>query len=285
MWTQAFKLGVSVSKLDDGDKLFLPPSALESLLSQTTANDGQFGNITNAGAVSEHFTSQSSTLPSPITFEIRNVKQRSIVYGGVKEFSAEEGMVHLPQWMQKSLGLEIGDTVALRLKELPKGQWARLRPISSEYKEIMDYRAAFESYLRANYNTLTAGEILDIKYGSSRYQFLVDDLKPEKAVCVTDTDIEIDIEPLEQGRTLDHVQNARVDGPSTGRPSTADQPFILDLPVDGEVEQDQYVYLDLKLDGVHSDLELFLLTTQGDIVSDVEVDAYKCFNRIRYYPH
>jgi hypothetical protein len=264
MWTQAFKLGDCLNKLDDGDKLFLPPSALESLLSQTSANDDHFNSMTNPFASNGYAPAQMSTLPSPITFEIRNVKLRNIVYGGVKEFSAEEGIVHMPQWMQRSLGLELGDTVALRLKELPKGQWARLRPISSDYKEIMDYRAALESYLRANYNTLTAGEILDIKYGSNRYQFLVDDLKPEKAVCVTDTDMEIDIEPLEQGSTLAHVQAAHTNGASPGSSTAIDQSFTLDRTVDGTVEEDQYIYFELKLDGVDSDLDLALETTQGD---------------------
>jgi hypothetical protein len=264
MWTQAFKLGDCLNKLDDGDKLFLPPSALESLLSQTSANDDQFNSMTNPFASNGYAPAQMSTLPSPITFEIRNVKLRNIVYGGVKEFSAEEGIVHMPQWMQRSLGLELGDTVALRLKELPKGQWARLRPISSDYKEIMDYRAALESYLRANYNTLTTGEILDIKYGSNRYQFLVDDLKPEKAVCVTDTDMEIDIEPLEQGSTLSHVQAAHTNVAAAGSSTAIDQPFTLDRTVDGTVEEGQYIYFELKLDGVDSDLDLALETTHGD---------------------
>ncbi|KAG2188582.1 hypothetical protein INT44_001337 [Umbelopsis vinacea] len=267
MWTQAFKLGVPMNKLDDGDKLLLPASALESLLSQSSANSFEFGSMTNAS----NDSSQTPGLPSPITFEIRNVKARNVIYGGVKEFSAEEGLVHLPQWMQRSLNLETGDTIALRLKELPKGQWARLRPISADYKEIMDYRAALESYLRANYNTLTAGEILNIKYGSNRYEFLVDDLKPEKAVCVTDTDIEIDIEPLEQGTTLAHEQNPQTTSILASSQAT-DQPLNLGQSIDRHAATDQYVYFHLKLDSVSSDLELVLLTTQGntDIVADTE---------------
>lgn len=260
MWTQAFKLGVPMNKLDDGDKLLLPASALESLLSQSSANTSDYGSMTDASFGNGDQISQTSGLPSPITFEIRNVKARNLIYGGVKEFSAEDGLVHLPQWMQRSLNLEVGDTVALRLKELPKGQWARLRPISADYKEIMDYRAALESYLRANYNTLTAGEILNIKYGSNRYEFLVDDLKPEKAVCVTDTDIEIDIEPLEQGTTLAHEQTTSILASS----QATDQPLNLGQSIDGHAATDQYVYFHLKLDGVTSDLELVLLTTQGD---------------------
>jgi Ubiquitin fusion degradation protein UFD1 len=269
MWTQAFKLGVPMNKLDDGDKLLLPASALESLLSQSSANTSEFGSRTNAFGSMTNTSfgngpeiNQTSGLPSPITFEIRNVKARNLIYGGVKEFSAEDGLVHMPRWMQRSLNLETGDTVALRLKELPKGQWARLRPISADYKEIVDYRAALESYLRANYNTLTAGEILNIKYGSNRYEFLVDDLKPEKAVCVTDTDIEIDIEPLEQGTTLAHEQNAQTTSILASSQAT-DQPLNLGQSIDGHAATDQYVYFHVKLDGVNSDLELVLLTKQG----------------------
>jgi hypothetical protein len=103
-------------------------------------------------------------------------------------------------------------------------------------------------------------EIFNIKYGSNRYEFLVDDLKPEKAVCVTDTDIEIDIEPLEQGTTLAHEQTTSILASS----QATDQPLNLGQSIDGHAATDQYVYFHLKLDGVTSDLELVLLTTQGD---------------------
>ncbi|KAJ2962192.1 hypothetical protein NQZ79_g2688 [Umbelopsis isabellina] len=267
MWTQAYKLGAPYNQIDDGDKLYLPPSALESLLNQSVTNGDRFSAASGQFAEHSYLESQSSQLPSPITFEIRNVKTRNIVYGGVKEFSAEEGMVHLPQWMQKSLQLELGDHVAIRLKELPKGTWARLRPISSDYKEIMDYRAALESFLRANYNTLTAGEILDIKYGSNRYQFLVDDLKPEKAVCVTDTDIEIDIEPLVNDNTLAHIQAV----PEDERSST--RTLIVGQNWSGAVGSGQYSYLELNLENLNSNLELTLVCTEHD--SDFVVDVEK----------
>jgi hypothetical protein len=53
-------------------------------------------------------------------------------------------------------------------------------------------------------------EIFNIKYGSNRYEFLVDDLKPEKAVCVIDIDTEVDIEPIEQGTTLAREQTTSI---------------------------------------------------------------------------
>jgi hypothetical protein len=258
MWTQAYKLGVPHNKLDDGDKLYLPPSALESLLNQSLTNSDRSSSVSSPFEFNTYPATQSTPLPSPITFEIRNVKTRNVIYGGVKEFSAEEGAVHLPQWMQKSLQLELGDQVALRLKELPKGTWARLRPISNDYKEIMDYRAALESFLRANYNTLTAGEILDIKYGSNRYQFLVDALKPENAVCVTDTDIEIDIEPLANDNSLAHIQAVPEDQHSVIRT------LVVGQTLSGTVGSDQYSYLELNVENLNSNLELTLSCSEYD---------------------
>ncbi|CAG8475350.1 7728_t:CDS:2, partial [Scutellospora calospora] len=174
--------GSVISDLE-GDKLILPPFVLEELL--RTASQSVPSDFSDA------------QLPYPITFQITNPRTRLITHGGVLEFNAKDEKAYLPQWMHDSLSLTNGSEVIIRLKELPKGTWARFRPMNTDYKEISDYRAAFEGYLRSHYTTLTAGEILTIKQADTSYQFLVESLKPSNAVRIVDTDLELEIEPLE----------------------------------------------------------------------------------------
>ncbi|KAG0169613.1 hypothetical protein DFQ28_010246 [Apophysomyces sp. BC1034] len=174
MWTKSF-LVEAAPALNSGDKIVLPSTAIEELL-QTENHDHQ----------------------SPWTFELRHPHTKAVLHGGVKEFSGiGDTTVQLPQWMLDGLDLANGDRILIQRKDLPKGTWTRLRPLSQDYSEIADYRAALESHLRSHYNTLTSGQMLTCRYGSRDYSFLVVDLKPAPAVCVTDTDLEVDIEPFE----------------------------------------------------------------------------------------
>lgn len=177
-WTKPFVVEAAPDSFNDGDKIILPSSALEELLANANNN--------------------SESLPSPLTFEIRHPHTRTVVHGGVKEFSGEAETAKLPQWMLDTLQLQPRSRAIVRLRLLQKGSWARLRPLSWDYKEITDYRAAFEAHLRTHYNTLTVGQVLNCRYGSKTYPFLVVDLKPDQAVCITDTDLEVDLEPMEE---------------------------------------------------------------------------------------
>ncbi len=118
-------LSGSVIPTLEGDKLILPPFILEELL--------------RAASSSSHDYSEAQ-LPYPITFQISNPRTQLITYGGVLEFNANDDRVYLPEWMYNSLSLVEGAEVTLRLKELPKGTWAKFRPIDTEYKNIKDYR-------------------------------------------------------------------------------------------------------------------------------------------------
>ncbi|KAG9299024.1 hypothetical protein G9A89_020337 [Geosiphon pyriformis] len=182
----------------EGDKLILPSFVLAELENLSRTRDTSFK--TNQGDTLNTLSLAAPLppLPYPLTFQILNPKTRLITYGGVLEFNSPDSKAYLPQWMYDSLSLEENQEVIIRLKELPKGTWVRFRPLSMEYREIVDYRAAFEAYLRSHYTTLTCGEILKVKQGDSVYQFLVDSLKPENAVQIIDTDLEVEIVPFSE---------------------------------------------------------------------------------------
>lgn len=174
-WSSHFTVENAPVELNHGDKVILPPSALEQLLQQV---------------------GPSGTLPSPLTFELRHPHTAATIHCGVKEFSSPDSTIQLPTWMRESLGLHTQDHVVIKLALLPKGTFARLKPISHDYRDITDYRAALEAHLRGHYNTLSNGQTLSCRYGGRVYDFQVVELKPQDAVSITDTDLEVEMDPI-----------------------------------------------------------------------------------------
>ncbi|KAJ6623556.1 ubiquitin fusion degradation protein UFD1-domain-containing protein [Mycena sp. CBHHK59/15] len=153
--------------LSYGGKIIMPPSALANL----TALD----------------------LPSPWMFQLRNPSNSAAsTYGGVLEFIAEEGVVHLPYWMMKTLRLNEGDPIRITGAELPKGKLVKLQAQSVHFLEISDHKAVLEQALR-NFSALTQGDIIEINYNSITFGILVMETSPGgQGISVLDTDLEVD---------------------------------------------------------------------------------------------
>ncbi|KAF9942850.1 hypothetical protein BGZ67_009944 [Mortierella alpina] len=209
-WSATFTVGAATAHLK-GDKIILPHTALEAIIQAHASAppppppqpdpsyDPTSWDHPPQQAFGDNGLRTPHELPSPLTFQIRNPANRLLTHGGVKEFSAEDGQVRIPAWMMESLSLTAGDQVMIKFTALPKGTWAKFRPITADYMEIMDFRALLESALRSHYTTLTKGEVLKVHQGAKEFGFVVEELKPEpgEAVCITDTDLEVDIEPLD----------------------------------------------------------------------------------------
>ncbi len=198
----------------DGDKIILPQSALEQLLSASVLQ-----------AVSENNSTTASQLPNPLTFRLVNPATNKAVYAGIREFSAPEGTVMLSPYLLSALDLAGDHDVTAKSSSsaasqtqldihaatLPKGTYARLRPLEAGYNPN-DWRPLLERQLRRNFTSLTKNTTM-LVHGvrGEVFQLLVDKLSPEaEGVCVVDTDLEVDIEALdeEQAReTLRQVIN------------------------------------------------------------------------------
>ena len=62
----------------------------------------------------------------PMTFMISNSQMGIKTYCGVLEFSAEEGMCHIPIWMMNNLCVEEGSEIILRNMNLNKGTYVKI---------------------------------------------------------------------------------------------------------------------------------------------------------------
>ena len=163
------------SELDKGDKIILPPSALDRL-------------------------SQLGDLDFPMLFNIENVKEKAKTHCGVLEFIADEGVCYLPYWMMQNLRLVEGDVLRVKNARLPKGTFVKLQPQTSDFLNISNPKAVLETCLR-NYTCLTVNDTFMIEYNNKRYFIDVIEAKPADGVCVVETDCEVDF-----AAPLDYVE-------------------------------------------------------------------------------
>jgi ubiquitin fusion degradation protein 1 len=130
---------------------------------------------------------------SPWMFQLRNPSNTAATtHAGVLEFIADEGCVHLPYWMMKTLRLDEGDPIRITGVKLPKGKLIKIQPQQLHFLEISDPKALLEQALR-NFTCLTAGDIIELTYNSMVLDFLIMDTQPAgTGIAVVDTDLEVD---------------------------------------------------------------------------------------------
>lgn len=168
-----------VSTIDtSSDKVLLPASLLEQLI--------------------------KNELTYPLIFRLSHGATHTHV--GVREFSADEGTIVLPEQVLVSLQAKINAPVEVALAQLEKGASVRLRPLSDEYDLTVDWKQALESAFRASFTALTAGQVLRLRSGT---QFLVDEVSPGGAICVVDTDLAVDIEALDEAMAQKAVDRSQ----------------------------------------------------------------------------
>jgi ubiquitin fusion degradation protein 1 len=91
-----------------------------------------------------HLTSLD--LQSPWKFKLSNpANSAASTHAGVLEFIAQEGVVHLPYWMMKTLRLNEGDPIRITGAELPKGKMVKLQAQSVHFLEVSDPKAVCAS--------------------------------------------------------------------------------------------------------------------------------------------
>jgi len=144
-------------------------------------------------------------------FEVRNKSAGTLTHCGVLEFVAEEGRCYLPHWvppfdkkahfkMMNTLLLSEGSILNLKSTNLPLGKFIKIQPQNVNFLSIHDPKAVLEMSLR-NFSALTKGDIIQISYNSQIYEIAVLEVKAHgasddtSAVCVIETDIEVDFAP------------------------------------------------------------------------------------------
>ncbi|KAG6554574.1 hypothetical protein Mapa_003592 [Marchantia paleacea] len=154
--------------LESGDKVIMPPSALDRLA--------------------------SLRIDYPMLFEVHNPAASRISHCGVLEFVAEEGMIYMPYWMMQNMLLQEGDIVRVKSATLPKGTYVKLQPHTKDFLDISNPKAVLETTLR-NFSCLTVGDNIMVAYNNRKYYIDIIEAKPSQAISIIETDCEVDFAP------------------------------------------------------------------------------------------
>lgn len=156
------------------DKVLMPQEILEALVSQ----------------------GESADLPHPLIFRLSTPSCRC--YAGVKEFVSSPGEIELPGMLVERLSLGGETPIVVELvTDVPKASALTLKPLELYAQTEADWKWFLEAKLSSAYTTLTHGEDLIIEEDGKIYKFLVSQTAPGRTVCIVDTDLNLDVEPLD----------------------------------------------------------------------------------------
>jgi len=148
----------------NGDKIILPASILDTLIEM----DVEY----------------------PFTFEL--ITNQNKTHCGVLEFTADEEMCFIPQWIMNNLELKDGNIVYIRNVALQKATFIKFKP-ESKFFELSNPRATLEYILRS-FSCVTIGDKLHFDYNEKEYILEIVDVKPKKASCIIEADIEVEFD-------------------------------------------------------------------------------------------
>lgn len=152
--------------LEAGDKILLPPSALDTL--------------------------SRMMVEYPMLFRLESESGMS-THSGVLEFSAPEGSVYLPHWVMQNLLIPEGGILTVKNISLPKAKLIKLKPQHVDWLEISNPRAVLEHALRS-FSCVTKGDTICIPYNGRNYHLELKDVQPQDAACIIETDCNVDFE-------------------------------------------------------------------------------------------
>lgn len=157
-------------------RMYLPSTILSDMYSNSVVNLAASGG--NA---------------SPMIFEIYNPDNDKRAYGGILEFTAQEGTVVIPSWLRESIGLGDSSLVEVRRVVIPKCTFIKIKAYLPENMEKdFNVKAMLEWKLR-DYMALTTGQILNFKERGYSFKFEVLEVKPGHYVAITDSDITVEL--------------------------------------------------------------------------------------------
>lgn len=201
-------------QIESGDKIIMPPSALDRLA--------------------------SLHIDYPMLFELRNAATERVSHCGVLEFIAEEGMIYMPYWMMENLLLQEGDIVRVKNVTLPKGTYVKLQPHTKDFLDISNPKAILETTLR-NYSCLTTGDSIMVAYNNKKYYIDIVETKPSHAISIIETDCEVDFAP-----PLDYKEPEK---PVPSVPSSKAPAQVEEDPAPAEPKFNPFTGVGRRLDG------------------------------------
>eukprot|EP01029_Cantina_marsupialis_P002510 TRINITY_DN1234_c0_g1_i2.p1 TRINITY_DN1234_c0_g1~~TRINITY_DN1234_c0_g1_i2.p1 ORF type:complete len:295 (+),score=75.94 TRINITY_DN1234_c0_g1_i2:58-942(+) len=156
-----------IREMENGDKILLPKSALDTL---------SYMNV-----------------EYPLKFRISSGLGKE-AHCGVIEFHEYEGHCYMPVWLMSEMFLSEGDLITVENVSLPKANWVKFRPMSKTFLDIPDHKAVLEYQLR-KFSCLTEGNQIKVSFADQVYMVEVQELKPAKACSIIECDLSVEFAP------------------------------------------------------------------------------------------
>lgn len=151
-------------------------------------------------------------LPHPLVFRLTNSESESVLVG-VREFTAPESQILVPEGVLNRIG---HSDVTINVEEVQKATSLKIKPVQF-YPQVTNWKYYLESFLSKNYTTLSVNQAFGYwdQVANMAVELVVEDAN-EKSVTVVDTDIVLDVVPLndimaaqqlEQSKTISALEN------------------------------------------------------------------------------
>jgi ubiquitin fusion degradation protein 1 len=164
-------------ELENGDKILLPPSALDILSEKRTLGPFIHAHIAHAHLLASPCPARMQVV-YPMMFRLANAATARRTHCGVLEFSAEEGRCYIAHWMMQNLLLKEGDLVTVSNVTLPKARFVKFRPHSKDFLDISNPKAVLERQL-SKFSALSKGDVVCFRYLDSNFFMDVLETRPE----------------------------------------------------------------------------------------------------------
>lgn len=177
--------------LEDGNRIIMPPSALERLVYMDNIEYPMVFEIrkpaTAAAAATTNTTTKGRQDNNEDDFQ-------HVSHCGVLEFTADEGFVYVPEGMMKNLQIHAGSIVVLKYVNLPKGTFMKIQPHRTNFIKLPDPKEILETALK-DFACVTAGDTIIITHQYNQYYIDILETIPPNGISLVETDCEVDFAP------------------------------------------------------------------------------------------
>lgn len=180
-----FDLIPIINDILQGDRMILPSNILQELVD----NDKEL-----------------------IGLSLKLIHEDTIIYGSMLQFTAQENFIEMSRESFELLNVSSMETdtdnnkIVVEIVSLPKATMIALTPLDSTYLSIQNMKATLESHIRKHYSTLFLGLTITLKSHHNTIKFKITDMRPGDACSTINTDIEVDVIPLDDIQAIQALQ-------------------------------------------------------------------------------
>lgn len=141
----------------------------------------------------------NKNIVTPYFFELKT-SYKTVYYVGVKEFTAVEGTIEVPQWIAENIGEDFINIKIFHGKKIKKGVFVKIQPQSKEFFSIPENDIILESAL-AEYCILQLNQIISVKLLDEVYQIKIIEMKTNNdedvsMINIINCDLNVDMDNM-----------------------------------------------------------------------------------------